>query len=109
MVKDLMTQVACSGCGERFQSQDIKIIAHADDVWFLKADCPGCHAVSLTVAFIDARAVPARPSDLGAIEKRKFKRYPALTGDELLEMHHFLKDFGGDFGRIFGQESAGES
>jgi len=63
--------------------------------------------VSLTVAFIGSDTEvrkPRRTSDLNVAEKRKFKRHPALSGDDLLDMHRFLKDFDGDFGRLFDKD-----
>ncbi|MFH0942330.1 MAG: hypothetical protein V1823_04855 [Chloroflexota bacterium] len=106
-VKDLMMQVACQHCGERFETPDIKVISHEENVWFLKASCQSCRKASLTVAFIGEVAQP-RISGLARAEKRKFKHYPVASSDDLLDMHRFLKDFDGDFARLFGEKSGGD-
>ncbi len=40
-------------------------------------------------------------TDLSAAEVAKFTGDGKITGDDIIEMHKFLNDFDGDFGRVF--------
>ncbi|MFA5317009.1 MAG: hypothetical protein WC369_06285 [Dehalococcoidales bacterium] len=106
VVKDLMTRVRCHHCGEHFQTPDIKVIGHDDNMWFLKVSCQACSKVSLTVVFVSELAQP-QISEIAGVEEIKFRQYPVASGDDLLDMHSFLKDFDGDFTRIFSEDNGG--
>lgn len=106
VVRGLMTQVECRHCGGRFETPDIKVISHQKNVWFLKASCRRCQKASLTVAFIGEIVQPGA-SDLGKTEKKRFKHYPVTSGDDLLDMHRFLRGFDGDFAHLFGEKNGG--
>ena len=108
VVRDLISQVVCPQCGEHFQIADVEVIGHEDSVWFLKASCKTCHGVGLTVALISSEAIELGTSGLGKAPKREARQSSAVNSEDLLEMHHFLKDFDGDFARLFAENNGGE-
>lgn len=108
LVKDLMTRLKCHSCGEHFQTESIKVIAHQDNVWFLKASCRACGQSNLTVALVSEIDQPDPVSDLYPTEKEKFRHHQTLTNDDLLDTHCFLKDFDGDFARLFGDQAGAD-
>ena len=43
-------------------------------------------------------------TDLTEAELDRFRNMDSLTPDDVLDMHSFLKDFEGDFSRLFSQK-----
>ena len=106
LIKRLMTSVKCSVCGHHFEVDNINILGHREDLWFLRSHCSACHSQCLVVAVIKEGKVPEVITDLTEAELDRFKNVGVLTADEVLDMHNFLKDFSGDFSRLFWQKQA---
>ena len=104
LIKRLMTAIKCSSCGHYYEADDISVIGHREDLWFLRSHCSACNSQSLVVAVIKEGRVPEAITDLTEAELDRFKNAGVLTADELLDMHSFLKDFNGDFSQLFGQK-----
>jgi len=103
-IKRLMSSIKCGVCGQWYEVGNINVIGHHEDLWFLSALCPACHTRCLVAAVIKEGKVPEVITDLTGAELDKFKNAGSLTADEVLDMHHFLKKFDGDFSRLFSQE-----
>ena len=56
-------------------------------------------------AVIKEDRVPEITTDLTEAELEIFSNVDRLTGDEVLDVHNFLKDFDGDFSRLFSHRS----
>ncbi len=104
LIKRLMVSVKCSVCGQHYAVEDIKVIGHREDLWFLRAVCSACQTQCLVAAVVKQEKVTKVITDLTKAELDKFKSAGRLTSDDLLDMHSFLKDFDGDFSRLFGQK-----
>jgi len=104
LVKRLMAAIKCTICGQRYKVDDISILGHQDDLWFLGAFCAACHARCLVAAVIKEDVVPKVITDLSEAELDSFRDVVGLTKDDVLDMHNFLKDFDGNFSRVFGQK-----
>ena len=103
LIKRLMTSIKCSACGCYYDIDNISILGHRETLWFVKARCSSCHTQCLVAAVIKEDGVPEVITDLAEAELDKFKDAGVLTVDEVLDMHIFLKDFDGDFSRLFRQ------
>lgn len=101
IVKRLMTSVKCNNCGRNYHMRDIKVIGNHEEIWFLQVYCPSCHGRYLITAVIDQEKKLELVSDLTEFEFSKFKNSMALNADDVLDMHAFLKEFDGDFSRLF--------
>jgi len=106
IIKKLMTSVKCSICGHYYKVDNVNVLGHHEDLWFLKSHCSSCNSHCLVVAVIKEGRAPEVITDLTEAELDKFKSVCVLTGDELLDMHDFLKDFSGDFSQLFGQKKS---
>ncbi len=104
LIKRLMASIKCSVCGQRYEVDNINILGQQEDLWFLSASCPACHARCLVAAVIREGRVPEVTTDLTEAELGRFMNVGKATADEVLDMHNFLKDFDGDFSRLFSQE-----
>jgi len=101
LIKRLMSSIKCEVCGQRYEVDDINVLGHQEDLWFLSALCPACHTRCLVAAVIREGKVPELITDLSEAELDRFRNDVQLTADEMLDMHNFLKDFDGDFSRLF--------
>ena len=104
LIKRLMTSVKCSVCGQRYEVDNIDVLGHREDLWFLRVVCPACHTQALVAAVIKEDRVPKVITDLTEAELDRFRDVGVLTTNDLLDVHNFLKDFDGDFSRLFGQK-----
>ncbi|OGO23904.1 MAG: hypothetical protein A2144_05385 [Chloroflexi bacterium RBG_16_50_9] len=100
LLRKLIASVKCEACGQHYKEGHIDIIEHKGELWFLKVFCPSCHTRCLVAAIIREERAEII-TDLTEAELLKFKDTDGIKADDLLEMHRFLKDFDGDFPRLF--------
>jgi len=101
LIKKFMTSIKCGVCGQRYEVDNIKVLGHQEDLWFLSVSCSACQAQCLVAAVIKESKTTEVTTDLTEAEWDKFKKMDKLTADEVLDMHSFLKGFDGDFSRLF--------
>ena len=104
LIKKVMASIKCGVCGEHYEVDNINVLGHEEDVWFLSVFCPACHARCLVAAVIEEHRVPQVTTDLTRTELDRFKNVNRVTTDDVLDMHNFLKGFDGDFSHVFNQE-----
>ncbi len=100
-IKRLMTSIECGVCGQHYEVDNVSVLSHQEDLWFLRASCSACHTQCLVAAVIKEDNVLEVITDLTEAELGKFEGGGALTADDVLNMHGFLKEFDGDFSRLF--------
>lgn len=99
-IKKFLTSIKCSGCGQHYESGNIDVLGHREDLWFLSVFCPSCRARYLIVAMVTREKVWEVITDLTEAELDKFRGVGTVTADEVVDMHSFLKSFDGDFSRL---------
>jgi|SRR3972149_2850404 len=104
LIKKLISSLKCGSCGQNYRENNIDIVEHKDDLWFLQVLCPSCHVRCLVAAIIRENARPQVITDLTPAELEKFRDRPGIRDEDLLEMHRFLQDFDGDFPGLFREE-----
>ena len=104
LIKRFMTSIKCSVCGQHYEVDNVRVLGHQEDLWFLSVCCSACQTQSLVAAVIKEGKAPKVTTDLTEAELDKFKEMEKLTADEALDIHSFLKDFDGDFSRLFSQK-----
>ena len=104
LIKKLVASVKCSVCGQRYKANNIDVLGHEDDLWFLSVSCPACNTQYLVAAIIREDRAPEVITDLTEAELDRFRNMDSLTPDDVLDMHSFLKDFEGDFSRLFSRK-----
>ena len=101
LIKKLMASMKCESCGQHFEVYNIDVLGHREDMWFLRVLCSVCHTQCLVAAIVKKGEKPEAVTDLTETELDEF-REKLIEVDDVLDMHHFLKDFEGDFSRLFG-------
>ena len=104
LIKKLVASIKCGVCGQRYGADNIRILGHRRDVWYLRALCPACHTQSLVAAVIQEDKLSEVITDLTEGELEKFRDAGIVTADDVLDMHNFLKGSSGDFSQLFSQE-----
>ena len=104
LIKRFMTSIKCSVCGQRYEVDNVKVLGHQEDLWFLSVFCSACQTQCLVAAVVKEGRALKVTTDLTEAELDKFKKMDELTADEVLDMHSFLKSFDGDFSQLFSQK-----
>ncbi len=104
LIKRFMTSIKCSVCEQLYEVDNVKVLGHQEDLWFLSVFCSACQTQSLVAAVIKEGKALKVITDLTEAELDKFKKIDKLTADEVLDMHSFLKGFDGDFSQLFSQK-----
>ncbi len=103
LIKRLLTSVKCAVCGQHYQVDNIRILVHEEDLWFLKASCSACDTQCLVAAVIKEERVPEVVTDLTKAEGDSLESAAVVTADDVLAIRDFLRDFSGDFSQLFDQ------
>ena len=106
VIRKLMTSIKCDTCGQSYEADNVDVLGHYEDLWFLSVFCVSCRTQYLVAAAIAGETVTEVVTDLTKAELDRFRGAGRLTADELLDTHRFLKDFDGDFARLFCREQA---
>ncbi len=104
LIKRFMSSIKCSVCGQRYEVDNVKVLGHQEDLWFLSVFCSACQTQCLVAAVVKEGRMPKVTTDLTEAELDKFKKMDELTADEVLDMYSFLKSFDGDFVQLFSQK-----
>lgn len=100
-IRKLMTTMKCSACGQNYEQYGIEILGRRDELWFMRVRCSGCKTNVLIAAVVKESKTPA-VTDLTRTELTRFLKVGVVAGNDVLDMHGFLKDFDGDFSELFG-------
>ena len=103
LIKRLISSIKCGSCGQHYEEDHIDIIEHSDELWFIRVFCSSCRVKSLVAAIIREDEKAEVITDLTEEELDKFRRVDGVGADDMLDMHNFLKEFKGDFPRLFRQ------
>ena len=104
LIKQLMASIKCGVCGQCYEIDNIGVLGHHQDLWFLRASCSACHTQCLVAAVLGEEGEPGVITDLTEAELDRFGDAGMLSADEVLDMHNFLRDFDGDFSRLLSQK-----
>jgi len=104
LIKRLIASVKCGVCGQRYELENISILGHRQDLWYMGARCSVCRTRSLVAVVVKEDRVREVITDLTDTELDKFKDMGVLTTDDMLDMHNFLKEFSGGFSQLLNRE-----
>lgn len=86
--------MVCSVCREPVAPERTRLVARRDDLLFLELSCCACASVTLGFVFApDDRPVPDTIRLAGA---------PAISSDDVLDMHAHLEGWQGDLRSLLG-------
>jgi hypothetical protein len=100
-IRKLLSNMKCGLCGQHYESTNVNILGHREDLWFLSVFCTSCKSQGLVAAIIKEGKSPEVITELTAAERAKFSAAPSIDSDDVLDMHTFLEKFSGDFFSLF--------
>ncbi|MBL7210092.1 MAG: hypothetical protein ISS52_08335 [Dehalococcoidia bacterium] len=103
-IRKLMSTIKCGVCGERYEATNINVLGYRDDIWFLNVACSACQSRALVAATIKEGKSSKAITDLTETEVTESAKASAISGDDILDLHSVLRDFDGDFARLFSQK-----
>ena len=101
LVKKLIASLECGHCGQHYEVDNVDIIGQEENSWFLNVFCSACQTQCLVAAIVKDNGTPKVITDLTEAELETFRNVSAVTADDVLDMHIFLKGFSGDFFSLF--------
>ncbi|HEY7067677.1 MAG TPA: hypothetical protein VII06_39845 [Chloroflexota bacterium] len=109
LIRHLMETVRCSVCSATYEYDNVSVLGHQDELWFLTVTCPDCRTQGLIAALVRgedrAHSAPLAEPTHGrhAAEAPVSEAPPAgepITESDVAAMHEFLETFRGDLGAL---------
>ena len=100
-IKQLISMIKCGVCGQRYQVANVDILGHYGELWFTNVFCSACGSQALVAVVIKEGTPTVVVTDLTEKEYAEFLDSNPVGMDDVLDIHNFLKDFGGDFWQLF--------
>lgn len=103
-VRQLLDNISCVVCSERYDEEDVAVMGQQEQMWMLMVSCHHCGTQGIILAMVKEDEGIEFVTDLTPEELERARDLPNITGDDVLDIYQFLRDFDGDFTRLFGQE-----
>ena len=95
----------CSVCGQNHARSDIRVLGKLESAWIVRVTCSKCDTSFKLLVVIDEERANVSPVQEPAMAHRsERKRRPAVSLDEVLDAHEFLKGFDGGLGEMLDRE-----
>jgi hypothetical protein len=126
LIRRLFTAQQCSHCSTPYQAERVVVLARRGGVWMILASCIGCGRKEIFVASFpgssreDQRSMLIHAETLGegalteavladnVPDSAETSACSPVTGDDVLDMHIFLRHFDGNFAALFASPPGGE-
>ncbi len=97
LIKEIKDNVPCQDCKAKFKDRDISLIGTVLNEGYLQAKCSACkNNTIINVVFGTSKR-----------QHRKIAKPQAtkiITSNDILDMQNFLKDFDGNFIKLFNKK-----
>ena len=95
----------CSVCGQNHARSDIRVLGKLESAWIVRVTCSKCQTSFKLLVVIDEERAAVSPvqEPSGSHRPSRERRRPAVTLDEVLDAHEFLKGYAGGLGAIVGE------
>lgn len=97
----------CNVCGQNHAKSEIKVLGRLEAAWIVRVTCTKCQTTFKLLVVLDADHAAVSPVQDDPVPARsQRRRRPAVSLDEVLDAHEFLRTFDGGVGALFGERSA---
>ena len=107
-VRQLLENIKCVVCSEPYDEHDVAIMGQQDQLWMLMVSCHHCETQGIILAMVKEDEHVEWITDLTPEEQEWALDLPAISGDEVLDIHRLLRRFDGDFRELLGEDLIGE-
>ena len=102
LLKQIISNQRCSICRRGFDGGQVRVAAHPEQLWIVGVRCALCR--NQQVFYVALRENDAEADffrDMTEEEEVRFDAMPAVSFDDVLDMHLFLTTFDGNFKQLF--------
>ena len=86
----------CSVCGQNHARSDIRVLGKLESAWIVRVTCSKCSTSFKLLVVIDEQRANVSPvQESPAARRSERRRRPAVSLDEVLDAHEFLKGYEG--------------
>lgn len=115
-VVELAAETQCAVCNRPYGHQGVRVLGERGSAWIIAVTCSRCGAEGLMIATVEEdetgaltvdQETESRPKimyDVTYDEWLAFQEQSPISRDDVLDAHLFLKDFDGDFDRLFSNQ-----
>jgi hypothetical protein len=103
-LRQLIANIKCVVCSQKYGDNDVFILGQQEDVWMLLISCPHCQTQGIILAMVKEEENVEIVTDLTPEELERIAGRPAIDIDDVLDVHRFLRDFDGDFRELFKED-----
>jgi hypothetical protein len=113
LIRHLMETVRCSVCSAGYAYENVTVLGHQDELWFLTVTCPDCRTQGLIAALVrgeeSTHETPAAHAPADGLRPAKPPMSetppsgPPITEDDVADMREFLHTFRGDLAAVVSQ------
>ena len=100
-VRQLLENIRCVVCSEQYDESDVSIMGQQDELWMLMVSCHRCETQGIILAMVKEDEQIEVLTDLTPEELAEATDLPPISGDDVLDVHRFLRDFEGDLVELF--------
>ena len=110
LIRHLMETVRCSVCSAGYAYENVNVLGHQDELWFLTVTCPDCRTQGLIAALVrgepcaDGAAPAHSPAASASATEPAVSEAPPrgspITEDDVADMREFLHTFHGDLATV---------
>jgi hypothetical protein len=100
-VRHLLDNIRCVVCSEEYDEADVSIMGQQEELWMLMVSCQHCGTQGIILAIVREDEEIDFITDLTPEELERVHELPPITGDDVLDIHQFLRDFDGDVRELF--------
>jgi uncharacterized Zn finger protein len=104
LIKNIQAMMRCPSCGSSYNENHIHFLGQLDMAALIQLDCQSCGLPVMATIVVSDKQQPATAakvmSDVSTEELRENDREP-VSADHVVDTHQFLKDFDGNFEKLF--------
>lgn len=102
LIKNIQAMMRCPSCGANYDSDHIHFLGQLDLAALIQLDCQGCGLpVMATIVVSEKGAQPKVLSDMSKEDLVERGKTEPIGNDYVLDVHKFLKEFDGNFEKMF--------
>lgn len=100
ILKSLTDAMKCPKCGQSFNINEVQFVEQLDGFCLLQLSCEDCK----TPIWVNFFATDNKPNFKIRFESAKIEEefnFEPITTDEVISFHNMIKEFDGDFKKVF--------
>ncbi len=92
----------CNVCSQNHSRSEIRVLGRLESAWIVRVTCTKCEtAFKLLVVLDDEHTAVTPVHEEPAAQREPRRRRPAVSLDEVLDAHEYLRTYDGDVKALF--------